>query len=141
MALWQAGLDFDHGTGHGVGSYLSVHEGPQSISKRGMAALEPGMIVSNEPGFYKEGAYGIRIENLLVVTPPQKISGGDREMLGFETITLTPIDRRLVVTSLLDPRELSWLDSYHARVYKTLAPLVSGGDKTWLHAATRPLSA
>lgn len=139
MALWQAGLDFDHGTGHGVGSYLSVHEGPQSISKRGMAALETGMIVSNEPGFYKEGAYGIRIENLLVVTPPQKVNGGDREMLGFETITLAPIDQRLIAVGLLDVSERGWLDQYHARVYKTLAPSMTGADKQWLHAATRPL--
>ena len=100
-ALWEAGLDFDHGTGHGVGSYLSVHEGPQSISKRGMAALEPGMIISNEPGYYKTGAYGIRIENLVLVTEPEKLAGGEREMMGFETLTLAPIDRRLVVAELL----------------------------------------
>ena len=100
-ALWEAGLDFDHGTGHGVGSYLSVHEGPQSISKRGMAALEPGMIVSNEPGYYKQGAYGIRIENLVLVTEPEKVAGGEREVMGFETLTLAPIDRRLVVPELL----------------------------------------
>ena len=96
-ALWEAGLDFDHGTGHGVGSYLSVHEGPQSISKGGMAALEPGMIISNEPGYYKTGAYGIRIENLVLVTEPEKVAGGEREMMSFETLTLVPIDRRLVV--------------------------------------------
>ena len=96
-ALWEAGLDFDHGTGHGVGSYLSVHEGPQSISKRGMVALEPGMIISNEPGYYKEGAYGIRIENLVLVTEPEKVAGGEREVMGFETLTLAPIDRRLVL--------------------------------------------
>ena len=100
-ALWEAGLDFDHGTGHGVGSYLSVHEGPQSISKRGMTALEPGMIVSNEPGYYKAGAYGIRIENLVLVTEPEKVAGGEREVMGFETLTLAPIDRRLVVPELL----------------------------------------
>ena len=96
-ALWEAGLDFDHGTGHGVGSYLSVHEGPQNISKRGMTPLEPGMIVSNEPGYYKQGAYGIRIENLVLVTEPEKVAGGEREVMGFETLTLAPIDRRLVV--------------------------------------------
>ena len=95
-ALWEAGLDFDHGTGHGIGSYLSVHEGPQSISKRGMTVLEPGMIISNEPGYYKEGAYGIRIENLVLVSEPEKVAGGEREVMGFETLTLAPIDRRLV---------------------------------------------
>ena len=92
-ALWEAGLDFDHGTGHGVGSYLSVHEGPQSISKRGMAVLEPGMIISNEPGYYKRGAYGIRIENLVLVRNCEKVAGGEREMMEFETLTLVPIDR------------------------------------------------
>lgn len=139
MHLWQAGLDFDHGTGHGVGSYLSVHEGPQSISKRGMAALEPGMIVSNEPGYYKTGAYGIRIENLIVVMPPQKIGNGDREMLGFETITLAPYDRRLIDPGLLDATERRWIDAYHARVAKQIAQQLSGADKTWLIAATKPL--
>ena len=137
--LWQRGLEFDHGTGHGVGSYLSVHEGPQSISKRGMAALEPGMIVSNEPGFYKTGSYGIRIENLLVVTGPQKIAGGEREMLGFETLTLAPYDRRLIDMDLLSADERSWIDAYHKRVYKMLAPQLSGATKTWLAAATQPL--
>ncbi|MBS0243858.1 MAG: aminopeptidase P family protein, partial [Proteobacteria bacterium] len=108
-ALWDAGLDFDHGTGHGVGSYLSVHEGPQSISKRGQVALEPGMIISNEPGYYKTGAYGIRIENLVLVTPPETPAGGEREMMSFETLTLVPIDRRLVDVKLLSPAETSWL--------------------------------
>ena len=139
-ALWLAGLDFDHGTGHGVGSYLSVHEGPQSISKNGMQALEPGMIVSNEPGYYKEGAYGIRLENLLLVTPPAKIPGGEREMLGFETLTLAPFDRRLIEPSLLEAVEIAWLDAYHARVRKVIGPALSGADKTWLNAATRPLT-
>ena len=97
-ALWQAGLDYDHGTGHGVGSFLAVHEGPARISKLGTVPLEPGMILSNEPGYYKTGAYGIRIENLVVVTPAETIPGGDRPMLGFETLTLAPIDRRLVDT-------------------------------------------
>ena len=115
-ALWEHGLDYDHGTGHGVGSYLSVHEGPQSISRAGMAALEPGMICSNEPGYYKEGAYGIRIENLVLVTEPETPPGGDREMMGFETLTLVPIDRRLIVPELLSPDEIAWLDAYHARV-------------------------
>jgi len=138
-ALWDAGLDFDHGTGHGVGSYLSVHEGPQSISKGGMVALEPGMIVSNEPGFYKTGAYGIRIENLVLVTEPEKPAGGEREMLGFETLTLAPIDRRLVVADLLSPGELAWLDAYHARVRDVIGPELGPADRAWLEAATAPI--
>ncbi len=138
-ALWQAGLDFDHGTGHGVGSYLSVHEGPQSISKRGMAALEPGMIVSNEPGFYKTGEFGIRIENLEVVTPPAKIAGGDREMLSFETLTFVPMDRRLIVKALLTPPELAWLNSYHAKVMASIGPDLGPDDRAWLERATASL--
>ena len=138
-SLWHAGLDFDHGTGHGVGSYLSVHEGPQSISKNGMQALEPGMIVSNEPGYYKEGAYGIRLENLLLVTPPAAIGGGEREMLGFETLTLAPFDRRLLVADMLEASERAWVDAYHARVRKLIGPKLGSADKAWLEAATRPL--
>ena len=137
--LWAYGLDFDHGTGHGVGSYLSVHEGPQSISKRGMATLEPGMICSNEPGYYKEGAYGIRIENLEIVTPLAPIPGGDRPMMGFETITFVPYDRRLIALELLDPRERSWIDAYHAEVRRLIGPLVEGADRAWLAAATAAL--
>jgi Xaa-Pro aminopeptidase len=137
QALWQAGCDFDHGTGHGVGSFLSVHEGPQSISKRGMAALEPGMIVSNEPGFYKAGAFGIRIENLEVVTEPEAILGGDRSMLGFRAITLAPIDLRLVDVALLTAAERSWLNAYHTRVRETLSPDLDAAAKKWLTAATR----
>ena len=113
-ALWQAGLDFDHGTGHGVGSYLSVHEGPQGIGKQAMVPLEPGMILSNEPGYYKAGAYGIRIENLVLVREPETVPGGEREMMSFETLTLVPIDRRLILPEMLSPRELSWLNPYHA---------------------------
>ena len=138
-ALWEAGLDFDHGTGHGIGSYLSVHEGPQSISKRGMAALEPGMIVSNEPGYYKEGAYGIRIENLVLVGEPEKVAGGEREVMGFETLTLAPIDRRLVVPELLSAQELAWLDAYHARVREIIGPELGPADRAWLEAATAPI--
>jgi Xaa-Pro aminopeptidase len=138
-ALWDAGLDFDHGTGHGVGSYLSVHEGPQSISKRGMAALEPGMIISNEPGYYKEGAYGIRIENLVLVTEPEMVAGGDREVMGFETLTLAPIDRRLVLAELLSPAELAWLNAYHARVRDIIGPELGPLDRAWLEAATAPI--
>ena len=137
--MWSAGLDFDHGTGHGVGSYLSVHEGPQSISKRGMAVLEPGMIISNEPGYYKEGAYGIRIENLVLVTEADKPAGGDRDMLGFETLTLAPIDRRLVVADMLAGEELAWLDAYHARVREVIGPELGPADRAWLEAATAPI--
>ena len=138
-ALWDAGLDFDHGTGHGVGSYLSVHEGPQSISKRGHVPLESGMIVSNEPGYYKTGAYGIRIENLVLVEAPADIAGGERPMLGFETLTLVPIDRRLVEPKLMTAAELGWLDAYHMRVRKTVAPHLIGEDRAWLEAATAPI--
>ncbi len=135
-ALWQAGLDFDHGTGHGVGSYLGVHEGPQSISRRGMTALQPGMIVSNEPGYYREGAYGIRIENLLLVREPDVPPGGERAMLSFETLTLAPIDRRLVEPTLLAPDELAWLNAYHARVAARLGPELAPEERAWLTEAT-----
>ncbi|HEX7075422.1 MAG TPA: aminopeptidase P family protein [Hyphomicrobiaceae bacterium] len=138
-ALWEKGLDFDHGTGHGVGSYLSVHEGPQSISRRGMAPLEPGMIVSNEPGYYKEGAYGIRLENLVLVTGPEIPPGGDREMLSFETLTLAPFDRRLIRPDLLTSAELDWLNSYHARVGKIIGAELGPDDRAWLAAATAPI--
>jgi len=139
-ALWQAGLDYDHGTGHGVGSYLGVHEGPQRISKVASAqALLPGMIVSNEPGYYKTAAYGIRIENLVLVTP-QPAEGGERELFGFETLTLAPIDRRLVEPSLLGAEEIAWLDAYHARVRDELTPLVDAATASWLAAATQPVA-
>lgn len=140
IALWKAGADFGHGTGHGVGSYLSVHEGPQTISRRGTQALLPGMILSNEPGYYRDGAFGIRIENLVTVHEPRDIDGGDKPMLGFETLTLCPIDRRLILTDLLDTMERDWLDSYHARVRDELAPLLSGDPaRDWLEAATEAL--
>jgi Xaa-Pro aminopeptidase len=138
-ALWQVGLDYDHGTGHGVGSYLSVHEGPQRISKAPNAQpLLPGMIVSNEPGYYKTGAYGIRIENLIVVQPAA--SAGERETYGFETITLAPIDRNLVARDLLDDGEAAWLDGYHARVRGTIGPLVDAETRAWLEQATAPVA-
>jgi Xaa-Pro aminopeptidase len=140
-ALWQAGLDFDHGTGHGVGVFLSVHEGPVRISKAGHLPPEPGMILSNEPGYYKTGAYGIRIENLIVVTPPAPIEGGDREMLGFETITLAPIDRNLIDVALLSPAERAWMDAYHARARDMLAPSLDGAALDFLIASTQPLEA
>ncbi len=138
-ALWQAGLDYDHGTGHGVGSYLGVHEGPHRISKIPNAvALKPGMIVSNEPGYYKEGAWGIRIENLVTVVPVE-IDGAEKPMLGFETLTLAPIDLSLVEPGLLSAAEIAWLDDYHTRVRETLTPLVDENTGTWLEQATRPL--
>ncbi|MEQ8347615.1 MAG: aminopeptidase P family protein [Sneathiellaceae bacterium] len=138
-ALWQAGLDYDHGTGHGVGSYLGVHEGPQRISKAGGgAALVPGMILSNEPGYYKEGAYGIRIENLVAVMPVE-VPGAEREMLGFETLTRAPIDRALVDPGLLSRAEIAWLDDYHATVRDSLTPLLDKETADWLAVATAPL--
>lgn len=137
-ALWDAGLDYDHGTGHGVGSYLSVHEGPQNISKKFIQqSLKPGMIVSNEPGFYKANEYGIRIENLIVVSDYEEVKGGDRKMMSFETITLAPIDVELVEPSLLTPEERHWLNAYHARVRETLSPLVDDETRVWLERATR----
>jgi Xaa-Pro aminopeptidase len=138
-ALWQAGLDYDHGTGHGVGSFLSVHEGPHRISKLGSVALEPGMVVSNEPGFYKTGEFGIRIENLVAVTPPAPIEGGDRPMLAFETLSLCPIDRRLVEPALLTAAEIAWLDAYHARLVPALGLLLDATEREWLAQATKPL--
>ncbi|MGN6570434.1 MAG: aminopeptidase P family protein [Pseudolabrys sp.] len=138
-SLWQAGLDFDHGTGHGVGSYLSVHEGPARISKLGHVALRRGMILSNEPGYYKTAAFGIRIENLVLVIAAPAPAGAEKPLNAFETLTLAPIDRRLVDTALLTAKERHWLDSYHARVNAEVAPLVDGETQGWLAAATRPL--
>jgi Xaa-Pro aminopeptidase len=138
LALWQAGLDYDHGTGHGVGSYLGVHEGPQNISKAlRNVPLEPGMIVSNEPGYYKTGAYGIRIENLVLVTPASEIAGGERPMMGFETLTLAPIDRALIKVELLTGDERAWINAYHARVRDVVAAQLDGDAKTWLIEATK----
>lgn len=135
-ALWASGLDYDHGTGHGVGSFLSVHEGPASISKAGAVPLEPGMILSNEPGYYKEGAYGIRIENLLLVREPEIFGTGDRRMLSFETLTLAPIDRRLIDAALLTAEETAWLNAYHERVRETLSPHLDHETSAWLASAT-----
>jgi Xaa-Pro aminopeptidase len=137
--LWAAGLDFDHGTGHGVGSYLSVHEGPARISKLGTAPLKRGMILSNEPGYYKVGAYGIRIENLVLVTAAPAVAEAEKQLDGFETLTLAPIDRRLIARHLLDQDEIAWLDAYHAEVRTTLSPLVDDATRTWLAAAAAPL--
>ena len=134
-ALWMAGLDFDHGTGHGVGAYLSVHEGPARINKSDRTALEPGMILSNEPGYYRPGHYGIRIENLIMVHEAREIAGGERPMLGFETLTLAPIDRRLIEVSLLSGEERGWLNDYHARVLKEIGDFLSGAELAWLRKA------
>jgi Xaa-Pro aminopeptidase len=137
--LWKAGLDFDHGTGHGVGSYLSVHEGPQRIAKTGSVPLKPGMILSNEPGYYPAGEYGIRIENLEVVTEPREVPGGERPMLGFETITLVPMDLRLIEAGLLTQPERDWLNRYHDRVRSEIGPLVGASERIWLEQATRAI--
>ena len=140
QSLWMAGLDYDHGTGHGVGSYLGVHEGPQRIAKAANAtALQPGMILSNEPGYYRTGAYGIRIENLQVVTPATSIAGGDREMLGFETLSFAPIDRTLIEADVLDGAERAWLDAYHAEVLAKVAPRSPPAVAGWLETACAPL--
>ena len=139
-ALWEHGLDYDHGTGHGVGSYLGVHEGPQRISKApSTVALKPGMIVSNEPGYYKEGGYGIRIENLQVVTEALPIEGGERPMHGFETLTLAPIDRRCIDAALLSARETAQLNAYHARVLEVIGPRLEGAARAWLDEACAPI--
>lgn len=135
--LWTAGLDFDHGTGHGVGAALCVHEGPLRISRRSELPLEPGMIFSNEPGYYREGEWGIRIENLIAVEPAPSPDG--RDMLGFEILTLVPIDRRLIEPGMLSRAEIAWLDAYHARVRAEIGPLLPEGLRGWLEQATAPL--
>jgi Xaa-Pro aminopeptidase len=138
--LWDDGVDYDHGTGHGVGAYLSVHEGPHSISKRpNTVPLRPGMVVSNEPGYYKPGAYGIRIENLLVVVELPLPPGGERPLLGFDPLTLIPYDRQLIDRALLTAEERTWIDAYHARVRQQVGPHLSGADAAWLEQATAPL--
>lgn len=137
--LWQAGLDYDHGTGHGVGAYLGVHEGPAALSRRSETPIEPGMILSIEPGYYREGAFGIRIENLATVRAPSRPEGGEREMLSFETLTFAPIDRRLIDADLLAPAERRWLDDYHAAVLARIAPLVDADTASWLETACQPL--
>jgi Xaa-Pro aminopeptidase len=136
--LWRHGLDFDHGTGHGVGSYLSVHEGPARISKLGSAPLKRGMILSNEPGYYRTGGYGIRIENLILVTEAKPVAHAEKPLNAFKTLTLAPIDARLVETALLTGEEVAWLDAYHARVRDELALLVDAPTREWLIAATAP---
>ena len=142
--LWEAGLDYAHGTGHGVGSYLAVHEGPQRISPAtsaqagGDEPLQPGMLISNEPGYYKSGEYGIRIENLVLVVE-KKIKGAEKEMLGFETVTFAPIDRRLVVKEMLSATELDWLNDYHRQVLEKIGPQLGDTDRAWLDQACAPI--
>ncbi|MCY4333119.1 MAG: aminopeptidase P family protein [Litoreibacter sp.] len=134
--LWADGMDYDHGTGHGVGAYLSVHEGPQRLSRVSEVKLQPGMILSNEPGYYREGAFGIRIENLIVVQDAPEM-GDKRDQLSFETLTYVPIDRRLIVTEMLSPAERSWINDYHAQVAQRLS--FEGATADWLKQATAPL--
>ncbi len=142
--LWEAGLDYAHGTGHGVGSFLSVHEGPQRIAPVGSGQaggdepLQAGMILSNEPGYYKAGEYGIRIENLVLVVTKQ-VTGAEKEILGFDTLTFAPIERRLVVTEMLSPAELGWLNAYHAEVVDKIGHQLGAEDRAWLEAACAPL--
>ena len=137
--LWQAGLDFDHGTGHGIGSFLCVHEGPARIAKSGTVPLKPGMILSNEPGYYRTGAYGIRIENLVIVQEIETPKGGERDLLGFENLTRVPLDRRLIETSILTHDERAWIDAYHDLVRRDLEPLLDDGAKAWMTLATKSL--
>jgi Xaa-Pro aminopeptidase len=141
FSLWTAGQDFDHGTGHGVGAFLSVHEGPQRLSRVSEVPLEPGMILSNEPGYYREGAFGIRLENLIVVQEAPSLPGGDdhRRQLCFETLTFVPLDRRLIVVDRLSPAERDWLNAYHAEVLEKLSPRLSDAARDWLQAACAPL--
>lgn len=139
--LWAIGLDYDHGTGHGVGSFLGVHEGPQRIAKSANdVALQPGMIVSNEPGYYKTGAFGIRLENLVVVKSEEMSQDSNRSFLAFDTLTVVPFDRRLIVVDLLSRQERDWIDIYHARVWKCLETKVDADTRVWLKQATQPLS-
>lgn len=138
--LWAMGLDYDHGTGHGVGSFLGVHEGPQRIGKGASAvALKPGMIVSNEPGYYKTGAYGIRLENLVTVVKDESFKNSTRSFLGFDTLTIVPFEQTLIATELLSPKERQWVDTYHARVWADLQSLVDSDTRAWLEQATQPL--
>ena len=141
MPLWLAGQDFNHGLGHGVGAYLSVHEGPQRLARTSHVPFEPGMILSNEPGYYREGAFGIRIENLIVAqeAPALETSDPEREMLSWRTLTFAPIDRRLVNVAMLTPCEKDWLNAYHREVVEKTAAQLSPAAKAWLDAATAPL--
>jgi Xaa-Pro aminopeptidase len=142
--LWRAGLDYAHGTGHGVGAYLAVHEGPQRISPAGSGQsggdepLQAGMFLSNEPGYYKTGEYGIRIENLVLVVPVE-VGGAEKKVLGFETLTFAPIERRLIDIGLLDADERQWVDDYHRKVVEVVGPQLDGEVKAWLEAQCAPL--
>ncbi len=138
QSLWRAGLDFDHGTGHGVGAYLSVHEGPQRLSRISDVPFKPGMILSNEPGYYREGEFGIRIENLIVVREARQI-GDNRNQYDFETLTFVPLDRRLIVVEMLAAWERAWLDRYHADVRHKLSGRISEEARAWCEVATAPL--
>lgn len=137
-ALWQNGKDYAHGTGHGVGSYMNVHEGPQGIHRRAMEPLQPGMIISNEPGYYVEGKYGIRIENLVLVTEAEDI-GGNIKTHTFENVTWAPIDSRLIDTPLLSDSEVKWLNTYHSQVFEKISPHLAGDELAWLKQATKSL--
>ncbi len=138
--LWLAGQDFDHGTGHGVGAYLSVHEGPQRLSRISDVPLDPGMILSNEPGYYREGAFGIRIENLVVVIEAPALQGADpRPMYAFDTLTYVPISRDLIVVDMLTQAERDWLNAYHVTVLSRIGPRLSAPALDWLNAATAPI--
>ncbi len=138
--LWLAGQDFNHGTGHGVGVYLCVHEGPQRLARISHVPLDPGMILSNEPGYYREGAFGIRLENLIVVREAEALHGGDdRDMFDFETLTWVPIDRRLILPAMMDAGEIDWLNRYHAACRDKIGPRVSEQARLWLDSATEPL--
>ena len=138
--LWEAGLDYDHGTGHGVGSFLSVHEGPQRISRLTDIVLQEGMILSNEPGYYKPGSFGIRIENLVVVKPaPELINGDLRDMWSFETLTMVPINKTMIEINLLTKEEIIWINSYHKTVETRLNPLLDTATQKWLENATSPI--
>ncbi|PWS34141.1 X-Pro aminopeptidase [Falsiroseomonas bella] len=138
--LWEAGLDYDHGTGHGIGSFLSVHEGPAGISRAAKPVpLKPGMILSDEPGFYEPGAYGIRIENLLLVRPAPAMPGGRKPFLQFEVLTLAPYERALIVQEMLTPAERAQVDAYHARVFSDIGPLVDAATRAWLEQACAKL--
>jgi Xaa-Pro aminopeptidase len=139
-ALWEAGLDYDHGTGHGIGSFLSVHEGPAGISRAAkVVPLQPGMILSDEPGYYLPGQYGIRIENLLLVQEAPALADQMKPFLAFETLTLAPYDRALIDLPILGARQRAWVDSYHARVLAEVAPLSDAATAAWLAKACAPL--
>jgi Xaa-Pro aminopeptidase len=143
--LWEAGLDYAHGTGHGVGAFLAVHEGPQRISPVGSSQsggdepLQAGMILSNEPGYYKAGEYGIRNENLVLVVD-KNVDGADKEVLGFDTLTFVPIEPRLIDVAMLSNTEVEWLNDYHAEVLAKIGPQLQGEDKAWLERQCAPLS-